>query len=74
MDSRKKMHAVKEFRGPLALLLEQIHGDLFSISPSGSLGLIGISEGCAFFSLLKLQLAIENQTLHNYVCQDCSVM
>lgn len=44
MDSRKKTHAVKESRGPPALLFEQIHGDLFSVSPSGSLGLIGISE------------------------------
>lgn len=53
MDSKKKTDTAREFRGPPALLLEQIHGDLFSISPSGSLGLIGISEGCAFFFLLN---------------------
>jgi hypothetical protein len=51
MDSRKKPHAVRVFRGPAARLLEQIHGDLFAISPSGNLGLIGISQGCAFFFL-----------------------
>lgn len=74
MDSRKKTHAGTEFRGLLSLLPVQIHGDLFSVTPSGSLCLIGISESCAFFFFFKLQLATEELTQHSYLCQDCSIM
>lgn len=49
MTSREKTHAGTEFRGLLCLLSVQIHRDLFSLSLSGSLGFIDISEGCAFF-------------------------